>query len=66
MKKRRWSAVLNNSDSNGGGMIWTDLIEEFPDEGYIHPLHDGKGCDGRKYRPVWHATQGSLSAEGDQ
>lgn len=39
-------------------MIWTDVIEEFPKNGYIHPLYEGKGHDGRSYRPTWHAIRG--------
>lgn len=44
-------------------MIWTDLIEEFPEDGYIHPLHEGKGHDGRKYRPVWHAVESTKNID---
>lgn len=44
-------------------MIWTDVIEEFPDGAYLHPLYDGKGWDGRKYRPTVHATRGALKQD---
>lgn len=35
-------------------MIWTDVVEEYPRDGYIHPFYEGKGWRGRKYRPLWH------------
>lgn len=38
-------------------MIWTDVIQEYPESAYIHPLYDGQGTVNRKYRPVWHAHQ---------
>lgn len=38
-------------------MIWTDVIEEYPEGAYIHPLYDGQGNNVRKYRPVWHAVE---------
>lgn len=41
-------------------MIWTDVIEEFPEDGYIHPLYEGKGTDSRNYRPAWHALESVL------
>lgn len=46
-------------------MIWTDVIEEYPDDTYIHPHYEGQGYDGRKYRPVWHAVQGALEQPFD-
>lgn len=39
------------------GMIWTDVIEEYPENTHIHPLYDGQGTNDRKYRPVWHAVE---------
>ena len=45
-------------------MIWTDVIEEYPPETHIHPLYEGKGWDGRKYRPVWHAIESTPPITG--
>lgn len=42
-------------------MIWTDVIEEYPDDTHIHPLYEGQGTDGRKYRPSWHATEAAVN-----
>lgn len=39
------------------GMIWTDVIEEYPEDTHIHPLYDGQGTNDRKYRPAWHAVE---------
>lgn len=52
-------------DVDRSGMIWADVIEEYPDNGYIHPLYDGQGITSRKYRPVWHAIRGSSGRDVD-
>ena len=65
-KRRRYAGELT---SDGGvsvgrtersGLIWVDVAEEYPEDGYIHPLYDGQGADSRKYRPMWHAKQASF------